>query len=551
MTTDIFLEQEINILIVDDNRYTLKTLTLALEEAGRQIFTTTDPKEVVQICIQQNISIVLLDVIMPDLNGLDLLDLLKNNPLTEHILVIMITGQDLSSDETVAGLSKGAVDFLSKPLDLYITQAKINSLITMINYQRAIQEQNNAIQQQNKELEKSKEELSIAIARAEKSKSVKEAFLANMSHEIRTPLTAITGLTHLIKHAETSDDKAHAINLLEYSTKSLLGLVNDILDSEKIDAGKIKISRSNTDIRKLIRNCSDLLRPLAEKKGIRLESYIEEDVPPIVMTDPLRFNQIMMNLINNAIKFTETGQIDVTVTVMEVAENMAKLQVAVHDTGMGIPEASKSKIFERFEQVDDKRWQKMGGSGLGLSIVKKLIELKGGTLTLDSEVGKGTTFKFSNWYQLPALQVDNKEASSAVGLTSARLERFENVSILLAEDDAMNQLVTSKILTKWGVKVDVAENGEEAYNKLSNNDYDLILMDAHMPIMDGYAAARKIRSELIGKKRDIPIISFSASVMEQDHLEALDAGMNSYIMKPFDLAELHGKISGYVKVERT
>lgn len=540
MTNYFFPEHEINILIVDDNKDILNTLRMSLEQEHRKIFTTTSPREVLNICVEQDISIVLLDVVMPEISGLELLDILKKDPATSHILVILITGKFLSSADAVIGLSKGAVDFLSKPLDLYITQAKINSLIMLLNYQHAIQ-------YQNRELEKSQEQLSIAMKQAEHSKMLKENFLANMSHEIRTPLTAITGLTHLLKDAESSDDRSNVIQLLEYSTQSLLGLVNDILDSEKIDAGKISISRSNTDIKMLANNCSDLLRPLALKKGLQLNCDVDAAVPPTVMMDPLRFNQIMMNLINNAIKFTEVGQIDVRVSVEEIRENKVKLNVAVCDTGMGIPEASKNKIFDRFEQVEDDRWQKFGGTGLGLSIVKKLIELKGGILQVDSKVGEGTTIMFSNWYEIGMeIAYPSEESDNSTRV----LSKFNDVSVLLAEDDAINQMVTTRILHTWDIKVDIAVNGEEAFKKLCEKDYDLILMDTHMPVMNGYEATKKIRTELQGNKRGIPIISFSASVMEKEQEKAMEAGMNSLVTKPFNLADLHEKISNSLAVKQ-
>jgi len=538
MTTKFFPEHEINILIVDDNKDILNTLQMSLEQDRRKIFTTTNPHEVLKICIEESISIILLDVVMPEISGLELLDTLKKDPLTNHIPVILITGQILSSADAVTGLSKGAVDFLSKPLDLYITQAKINSLIMLLNYQQAIQHQ-------NKELEKSQEQLSLAMKRAEKTKVLKENFLANMSHEIRTPLTAITGLTHLLKDAENADDRSNVIQLLEYSTQSLLGLVNDILDSEKIDAGKISISRSNTDIKMLVKNCGDLLRPLASKKGLQLNCYIDDAVPSAVMTDPLRFNQILMNLINNAIKFTEVGQVDVKVKVEEVKEQKVLLKVAIRDTGMGIPEASKSKIFDRFTQVEDHRWQKFGGTGLGLSIVKKLIELKGGILSVDSAVGKGTTITFSNWYE-----VCMENNAACADAAAPVLSNFKNVCVLLAEDDAINQMVTTRILNAWDIKVDVAVNGEEAFKKAREKVYDLILMDTHMPLMNGYEATRKIRTELAGKKSEIPIISFSASVMEKDQEKAMEAGMNSLVTKPFNLADLHEKISASLVLKK-
>ncbi|WP_345949300.1 response regulator [Mucilaginibacter sp. PAMB04274] len=535
---NLYDNDDINVLIVDDNADILFALKLALEQNGRRIFTTTHPQDVMQICSDHDISIVLMDIQMPDISGLQLLDLLKSNSLTEHVMVILITGQFMRSEDAVSGLRMGAVDVLFKPLDLYITQAKINSLITLVNYQREIR-------QKNLELENFQKKLYLAIEQAEKSKEVKENFLANMSHEIRTPLTAITGLTHLLKKTETNQEQSHLVDLLEHSTQSLLALVNDILDSEKIDAGKIAINRLDTNINALVTNVSDLLRPLAVQKGLELKCHIADDVPQSVIIDALRLNQILMNLINNAIKFTETGQVEVMLKVVALSPHRVNLQFIVSDTGIGIPEVSRNKVFERFEQAEDKTWQKFGGTGLGLSIVKKLIELKGGTLSVESVVGEGTTFVFTNWYDLA---VDRSGGSNETILSPAFSTSYR-IHILLAEDNPINQLITTKILKGWNIHVDIAVNGAEAFEKAACNAYDLILMDTHMPVMNGYEATRKIRKELSDAKKDIPIVSFSASIMDTDKVEARDAGVNAFISKPFVPSELYDVIKSLVIIK--
>ena len=532
---DLLNKSDINILLVDDNKDILYTLQLALEQEGVHVFTTTVTSEVMDLCISKDISIILLDVNMPEINGIELLSQLKNNPLTEQVMVILITGQSMSSEDTVNGLRLGAVDFLFKPLDLYITQAKINSLTTLLNYQREIQ-------RKNIELENSQQELFLAVEHAKQSKALKENFLANMSHEIRTPLTAILGLSHLLK-TDTEQDKHHLLSLLEHTTQSLLALVNDILDSEKIDAGKIAINRIDVNIHNLIHNICDLMRPLALQKGLQLNCTIDPDIPGSIVADALRINQILTNLINNAIKFTEKGHIAVDLKVVGFFSSHVKLEIKVTDTGMGIAQESINKIFDRFEQADDKTWQNFGGTGLGLSIVKKLIELKGGTLDVQSEVGTGTTFTFTNLYKLSAVETDSENSTS---LKLAAYADSDDVTILLAEDDIMNQMITTRILKAWNIKVDVAADGAQACEKLSAKDYDLILMDTHMPVMNGYEATRKIRDEMTGDKKTVPIISFSASIMESDRAAAREAGVDAIISKPFKPADLYKKIRHFL-----
>jgi CheY-like chemotaxis protein len=359
-----------------------------------------------------------------------------------------------------------------------------------------------------------------------------------MSHEIRTPLNAIIGITHLLEESAVTEDQQEMLKLMDYSSKSLLGIVNDILESSQIDAGKITIQSESTDVIDLLQTICGLTRPLAEEKGLELKSFVEEDVPALIMGDALRLNQILINLINNAIKFTDSGQIEVCLNVVDKDEESALLQFKVKDTGIGLSASSIDRIFERFEQIEDKTWQKFGGTGLGLSIVKRLIELMGGEIKVESEVGRGTTFTFLNRFKL------SKETTAANQNTEplTLLSKFHDINILMAEDNIINQFVAIKILKSWNVTVDVAENGLEAFEKLKHKDYSLILMDTHMPVMNGIEATKKIRNEFTTPKKDTPIISFSASVIDYEKNAALEAGVNDFIDKPFDPKSLHDKI---------
>ena len=525
------MNEIINILIVDDSHDNLMVLESSLEKDGLKIFTTSSPKEVIDICIENDISIALIDINMPELNGFELLDLIKDNPLTNKIMVILITGYSMNSEDVVKGLNNGAVDYLFKPLDLYITTAKVNSLVAIVNYQREIHEK-------NIELENYQGELFKAIEQAEKNKAVKENFLANMSHEIRTPLNAIIGITHLLEESEVDKEQKEMLKLMDYSSKSLLGIVNDILESSQIDAGKITIHPAKTNIIDLVKSISELTKPMAADKGLELKYHLDENVPAVIMGDALRLNQILINLINNAIKFTESGSVEISLDLIEKSKGGVLLQFKVKDTGVGLSPSSIDKIFDRFEQIEDKTWQKFGGTGLGLSIVKRLIELMNGHIKVESEIGSGTTFTFSNWFPL----ADGAAAPSHLHDQFSMLSKFNGICVLMAEDNPINQFVAIKILKNWNIAVDVAENGVEAVEKLKNRDYNLILMDTHMPVMNGIEATRIIRTEFTGPKKDTPIISFSASVIDYEKQEALDAGVNDFIEKPFDPKALHDKI---------
>jgi signal transduction histidine kinase/AmiR/NasT family two-component response regulator len=485
------------------------------------------------ICIAEEISIALIDVKMPFMSGFELLNLLKSNPVTENIVVILMTGHSMSTDEVFLGLSSGAVDYLFKPLDLHITNAKVNSLLTLINYQRDIQ-------QKNKELENFQHDLYLAVEEAKKGKSIKENFLANMSHEIRTPLNAIVGITNLLKGSELNAMQQKMLQLMDFSSTALLGIVNDVLESFQIDAGKVTLHPVNTDVAALFAIVGETMQPLAIEKGLMLTYDIIGEVPHSLVVDPLRLKQILMNLINNAIKFTTKGKIAITLEPLSVSRTQARLAFTIKDTGLGIPEEAINQIFERFEQVEDKTWQQFGGTGLGLSIVKRLSELMGGKIDVKSVLNEGTTFTFTASFDLSSKVVE--EPQNSVTTSLAALEHFDNVRVLLAEDNAINQFVAVRILQSWNITVDVALNGLEAFHKVAADDFDLVLMDTHMPVMNGMESTRKIRTELEGDKSQIPIISFSASVIEHERQEALDAGVNDFLEKPFNPQILHDKI---------
>lgn len=523
--------EKINILIADDSAANVMVLESSLEDEESNIFTTTSPKNVIKLCIENEISIAIIDIRMPEIDGFELLDLIKKNPLTEHILVVLMTGYSMSPEHVVKGLNKGAVDYLFKPLDLYITIAKIKNLMTLVSYQKEIQKKNT-------ELQNSKEELLKSIEQTERSKNIKENFLANMSHEIRTPLNAIIGLTHLLKASPINADQRKMIKLMGFSSNALLGIVNDILESAKIDAGKIEINRTSTDIKRLLKTICELTNQMAHEKGLELICEIDPATPKCILADSLRINQILLNLINNAIKFTPTGTIKIILKTVEQKDQEVLLEFVVEDSGVGIPKESIERIFTRFEQVDDKTWQTFGGTGLGLSIVKRLIKLKGGSLNVESEIGQGTKFTFSNWYKV----VDELAIPEVVKRESTDNNKYEDILILLVEDNAVNQFIVVEMLREWNIKVDVASNGLEAFEMLKTVDYQLILMDTHMPVMNGNEATKKIRTEMDASKRDIPIISFSASVIEKEKDEAKIAGVDDFINKPFEPSLLVKKI---------
>jgi len=527
----------INILIVDDRIENIIALEALIQRDDINIITTTSPNEALRLCWQNEISIALVDVQMPEMDGFELVDIIKSNPKTRDILVVFVTAISTETKYAVKGLATGAVDYLYKPLDPYITKAKVESLLNLVKTQLEIK-------RKNVELENYQEELIIARDQAEKGKKIKERFLANMSHEIRTPLNGILGLAHLLKNTNLDEEQTRMLDLLKLSSEALLGVINDILDISKIEAGKFKIVRSETNVANLCKSVVDLLKYKAEEKGIAVNVEIDEQIPHLIIADSMRLNQILLNLLSNAIKFTDNGSVVLSLVMVESAEGKAKLKFSVQDTGIGIPENKIDKIFESFEQADDDTDHKYGGTGLGLSIVKKLVELKGGELIVSSEFGKGSIFSFVNWFDIAANQ------KQVTRINPADLAKFDNVSVLVAEDNTINQFMIKKILTSWNLKVTIVENGQLALDSLKHTSFDIVLMDTHMPVLGGFEATRRIRKDLPDGVNNIPIISLSAAVLEEEMQEALDAGVNDIVSKPFDLSVLHHKIQKLVNQYR-
>lgn len=528
--------EKINILIVDDKIENIIALDALIKRDDVNIISTTLPNEALRISWEQDIAIALVDVQMPEMDGFELVEILKSNPRTKDILVIFVTAISMETKYAVKGLNAGAIDYLYKPLNPFVTSAKVDSFIQIVRNQREIQKKNVQLEKYQKELIQAKE-------LAEQGKKIKENFLANMSHEIRTPINGIIGLINLLAQSELNKPQIEMLQLLKIASDSLLGVINDVLDLSKIESGKFKINRAETKILDLCNVVINLLGIGAKEKSIDLHCELDPNLPEKIIADSLRLNQILMNLIGNALKFTDKGSVTLKVDILDKKGNNLKIEFSVIDTGIGIAKENIDKIFEVFEQADDQTTVKFGGTGLGLSIVKNLAKLKGGILSVKSEEGKGSIFTFTNWYEVVASPINNSDNKPK----NITLEPFNNVKILLAEDNKINTFLIIKILKSWNIEVDVVENGQEAIAKLSEGNYNLILMDTYMPIMNGLDAIRLIREGAVPGKEGIPIINFSAAIMESDKQIAMDAGANDILDKSFQTQVLYEKIRQFVK----
>ena len=373
---------------------------------------------------------------------------------------------------------------------------------------------------------------------AENAVKAKQQFLSNMSHEIRTPMNAIIGFTKVVLRTDITDKQKEYLNAIKISGDALIVLINDILDLAKVDAGKMTFEKTPFKMKSSIAAMLHLFETKIQEKNLKLIKEYDNKIPEVLVGDPIRLHQIILNLVSNAVKFTSKGKITVSVDLLHEDDDKVILKFAVTDTGIGISEEKIGTIFENFQQATSGTSRLYGGTGLGLAIVKQLIEPQSGTIRVNSTIHKGSTFSFT----LP-FQKTNSDVELENELTEIDSE-MKNIKVLVVEDIALNQLLMKTLLDDFGFELDIAENGKIAIEKLQEKDYDIILMDLQMPEMNGFEATKYIRNTM---HSTIPIIALTADVTTVDLDKCKAVGMNDYIAKPVDETVLYNKIIGALK----
>lgn len=482
--------------------------------------------------------------------------------LFPHAGSLVLQDLDIGSDQSLEDYELVGATKLGKPIRLSLRISHIHNshgkligtsmvcrdIAKRVEDEERIKQLNSELAIRCTELSTSNAELQSARDEALQASKIKSMFLANMSHELRTPLSAILGMTEVLMLGELTDEQRQILGMVEVSGKNLLQLVNDLLDLSKIEAGKLTISENEFNVRDLINNVLRTVKPEAERKELKVECELSPIMPDVLIGDALRLGQILLNLTNNAIKFTERGFVRIELDLEALHEEMVLLNCKIIDTGIGIAWDDLKLLFQPFSQLDASAFQKVGGSGLGLAISKALVEMMGGRIQVQSEKQKGTTFSFVVQLKKkqPAVEFSNQgwiQDELAAKILSGK-------KVLVVEDNALMREVAQRQLRRFDIDYKTAEDGEEALELLSTQKFDLILMDCQLPGINGFEVTEIIRKREDGTDNHVPIIAVTASVMKGEASRCINAGMDDFLSKPVSLQSLKEKLVHWLSKAR-
>jgi signal transduction histidine kinase/HPt (histidine-containing phosphotransfer) domain-containing protein len=517
-----FAMNQPSILVVDDQPDNFDTIEVLLSDLDYELHYTANGREAIDLLHIFKPDLILLDVMMPEIDGIEVCKQIKNHPVWKFTPIVMVTA--LSSKEDLARcIEAGADDFLSKPINRLELRARVHSMLR-------IKQQHDRLQLAISEIQQAKDTAELAVR-------TKSDFLAMMSHEIRTPINGVLGVMQLLSTTQLTPEQERYVNNAQISGETLLSVVNDILDFSKIESGKLALEVRPLDLQLMLQDVSDLLLPKATESSLSLTYQLAANMPQWIVSDVTRLRQILLNLVGNAIKFTSKGGVTISCQANQTESGNDEIQFSVKDTGIGIAPEDIDRLFQPFTQANTSTTREYGGTGLGLTICRRLIDLMQGKIWIESEVGLGSTFHFTIVAAaadpLPT-QSDTPTVASTTPI-DGKLGEILPLSILIAEDNIINQELAIAMFDRLGYTPDLVNNGLEALAAVQSKFYDLLFLDLHMPTMDGLATTKYLvqQWENLRVTHHRPkIIAMTANAMQGDREICLDAGMDDYISKP-------------------